>query len=413
MIAKVKMPRFRLLLKKDSMFKELMMTFIGTTLSIILTFGTAHYVDQRNARAIGRQTAMMVIHDMDNSTQLLKDMAKNEDTYNQMARYLIENLDVVDSLAEDTLWKIVNYITADTEEEKPYQYDDSSEKVFLSSQESWKNIDNAVFIDAVHDFYSTRQDYYDYINHSPYFRKPVSSEAIYKYYMEHADESLKYQDIIKTFVKSKEVIFYLDNAIHRQELFDEMAEEFRRISDLCKFAMGITDEELEEYVRSHERSGRKVKESELTGKWIVQNTDASFYSYEFFEDHTLRRTNKDLYPYTIYTGRIVISYICTGTWEVSDDSLVMILNPNYEYKVDTTQIKPKPGKEKDVDDYIKEIENACEEGKKETLSQKEEIRKSYFASINPSGNKIELQKEDEDKSGKKNNITFFLTRQEE
>ena len=61
--------------------KELLMTFIGATLSIILTFGTAHFVDQKQQREDARQMAMMVIHDIDNTAQRFKDYAKIEELY--------------------------------------------------------------------------------------------------------------------------------------------------------------------------------------------------------------------------------------------------------------------------------------------------------------------------------------------
>ena len=58
------MPKWQAV-RSASWAKELLMTFIGATLSIVLTFGTAHFVDQKQKLAEGRQTAMMVIHDID------------------------------------------------------------------------------------------------------------------------------------------------------------------------------------------------------------------------------------------------------------------------------------------------------------------------------------------------------------
>ena len=63
------MPKMYQHFVRNSMMKELFMTFIGATLSIVLTFGTAHYIDLREKKALGRQTAMMVIHDMDNTSR--------------------------------------------------------------------------------------------------------------------------------------------------------------------------------------------------------------------------------------------------------------------------------------------------------------------------------------------------------
>ena len=47
MNAKFRMPKFGRDVKWLAMLKELLMTVFATTVSIILTFGTAHYVDER------------------------------------------------------------------------------------------------------------------------------------------------------------------------------------------------------------------------------------------------------------------------------------------------------------------------------------------------------------------------------
>ena len=44
---KVLLPKFEAL-KGISWAKELLLSFIGTTLSIVLTFGTAHFVEQKH-----------------------------------------------------------------------------------------------------------------------------------------------------------------------------------------------------------------------------------------------------------------------------------------------------------------------------------------------------------------------------
>ncbi len=91
MNVKFRMPKFNQNLDKSSMMKELLMTFIGTTLSIVLTFGTADYIDKKEKKNLGRQTAMMVIHDMDNTVELLKEFGKEEKNGIEMARYVRRN----------------------------------------------------------------------------------------------------------------------------------------------------------------------------------------------------------------------------------------------------------------------------------------------------------------------------------
>ena len=407
MIVKFRMPKLRLTFIKSSMLRELLMTFIATTLSIVLTFGTAHFIDEKNKKALGRQTAMMVIHDMDNTIELLKALAKEEELANEMARYIIEHYDMIDSIDEDTIWTLSDYLTDDSNEDRFYKFDESTEKVFLSSQESWKNIDNAVFIDAVQDFYTERHEYFDVINKSPYWRKPISSEIYYQYLMEHSDQRYNAPEMLKQYMENKEVMYYLDNASFRQSSFSNIAESLQHYSDLCKFTIGITDEELEEYVKNCERKGRNIKDNELIGKWVSWNTESRYNSYEFFEDHTYKETFINHFSYPLYIGRMDIISTSCGTWQLEGDSLCMSLEPNHSYKIDHSHIKAKPGKEKEVEDYIKEIEEMCKQ-KEEEKNKKKDITESYGATINPTGNKIEFVMVELDESGKKQTQTVYF-----
>lgn len=60
--------------------RELLMTTIATTISIILTFGTAHVLEVRQKKAEGKQMVMMVIHDIDNAEESFLKMAKEEES---------------------------------------------------------------------------------------------------------------------------------------------------------------------------------------------------------------------------------------------------------------------------------------------------------------------------------------------
>ena len=55
------------------------MSFFGTTLSIVFTFGTASYLERKQQREDGRQTAMMVILDIEKTAQKFDKFAKQEE----------------------------------------------------------------------------------------------------------------------------------------------------------------------------------------------------------------------------------------------------------------------------------------------------------------------------------------------
>lgn len=100
MNVKIRMPKKYQHFVRNSMMKELFMTFIGATLSIVLTFGTAHYIDLREKKALGRQTAMMVIHDMDNTVELLKELGKDEKENVELTRYVMDHYDTMESITK-------------------------------------------------------------------------------------------------------------------------------------------------------------------------------------------------------------------------------------------------------------------------------------------------------------------------
>ncbi len=73
------MPKFGRKLTGGGMVKELLMTILATTISIVLTFGTAHYIEVRQAEQAQRQTAMMLIHDIDASVAIVEYLAESEE----------------------------------------------------------------------------------------------------------------------------------------------------------------------------------------------------------------------------------------------------------------------------------------------------------------------------------------------
>jgi hypothetical protein len=60
MNAKFNMPKFRRELTGKGWLKELLMTFLGTTISIVLTFGTTAYLEDWQTVRARRMKAMTI-----------------------------------------------------------------------------------------------------------------------------------------------------------------------------------------------------------------------------------------------------------------------------------------------------------------------------------------------------------------
>ena len=377
-------------IKFTGTFRELTLSTIATTISIILTFGTAHYVEQKEKKAAARQTAMMVIHDMENTARNFRKMAKQEEKYREMTRYVMQRMAEIDSLNLDTAFQVFIYISAIADQKQLYTLDESSERVFLSSQESWKNIDNPTFIDEVQDFYASRHEIYDYINTSTQWQKPLSSQVLYQHQLNRDNGTTDERQLLKQALKSREVRYYLNYSAGRQTQLNQFADQFQHTSDICKFNIGITDEELEEYVRNTGRTGRNVKEQEIIGRWIMSATDEQYSVIEYFENHTYCQMNIIHLSHPIYDGRMDLKYVSNGTWELRGDTLHNTLQPGYKFETDHSHIIPKPGMEQEVETYVENLQRNGREQQKASAARQARHR-AYRATINASGNKIELK----------------------
>ena len=159
MNVKFRMPKLWGNVKFRSTAKELLLTVIATTISIILTFGTAAYLDNKQQKADGRQTAMLVIHDIEQTADVFLNLVKDEENYYKVTQYVIEHQDNISNIRRDTLNTVIHYLT---QLETGLDFDDSTEKLFLSSQDVWKNINNTTFIDVVQRFFYRRREMYNY-----------------------------------------------------------------------------------------------------------------------------------------------------------------------------------------------------------------------------------------------------------
>ena len=390
---RIQMPKWQTI-KNANWAKELLMTFVGATLSIVLTFGTANFLEKKQQREDGRQLAMMVIHDMEKMVEVFHQYAKDDERFFNNAQYILENMQSFDSIPTDSLIIFMQYITSSTLED--YSCDESSERTFFSSHEAWKNIDNAAFIDQVQSFYHYRRKMYAMLKDEYLFEKPVSNEEFHKCLVESNEKkwhnSQFYHYYIKQFLKRSEVNLYVDYSFFRRSNFNGIEQSCRTLANRCKFMMGISDEDLEQYVRERERTGQQLTEQQLIGKWKIQTSDESLVESVFNSDHTGTTTQVRYIAYSVFTGRLIVRLTLNNKWELKGDSLITYTQPGDTFEIDRSQIHFAADKAQEVDNLVKQFEQSCNEWF-DHLKKEEEQRIAQFASIDKSGNKIELRDE--------------------
>ena len=342
MNVKFRMPKFSRYLMGKTWQKELGLTIIGTTLSIILTFGTAQYFEYRNKVANGRQLAIMAIHDINNTVETLEQYANNVHQFSLKAQYLQMHLDSLENVGIDTIYAVFDYLLADNFYGQGYLLDDANEKVFLSSHDVWKNIDNATFIDRIQTFYNDRHDFYNYLSNSLEWQKPVEELEFIQRKMKTPDYGFDVIAYLKELLRREDVCYFIAYSSLRQQLFNSTAQKWHNVSDECKFLMGISDSEMEEYIKSQERGGKPISERQLLGRWQTKSkgdrNEKREQIMEFLGDHTASFTTFSYEMSHLYVGYIVTKRIARGTWNLQGDSVLITQSPELEYVVDTTAI---------------------------------------------------------------------------
>ena len=179
MNVKFRMPKFGRKTTGGGMVKELLLTIIATTISIVLTFGTAHYLEQRQAEQTRRLMAMTVISDIDESIKVVRQLMEADEKGRNVTFYMMENIDRLETISEDTLVFFFDTVIPSTFGGDP-EFKMTNENIFNSSQDTWRTLDDRKFLNNVQDFYNARTLLDHQRKESIIFQKPVTKEELYQ-----------------------------------------------------------------------------------------------------------------------------------------------------------------------------------------------------------------------------------------
>ena len=128
--------------------KDLLMTFIATTFSIVLTFGTAALIDKKQKERDKRQMAMYVLYDMSRSIELI------EHSDSMLRRGLELQIEVArdTSLFETKKFYFNLYMPSES-------FDKTTAQIFSSNFETLNILDNMHIVETIANFYHDRKAY--------------------------------------------------------------------------------------------------------------------------------------------------------------------------------------------------------------------------------------------------------------
>ena len=231
--------------------KQFMLSLLATTVSIVLTFGTAAIIDSNKKQKEKREIVMMVMYDMYNSLQSI-----------QRADSMIQELmELQLQIAKDT--SKFNTLKFNMIHKVPrIEFTETTERIFSTSIETINTVGNVLFTENVAEFYQARKLYKavicDSINNRMVCNMPfVSLKGTLDF------------DYSYEFIVSGEI------RMNMQNLFAQ-----------CKRMMDVNDEEIEAY-----RLERKQLQEESADESAIEDSIAKKILQR---DQELREAKKKL-----------------------------------------------------------------------------------------------------------------------
>ena len=389
MNVKFKMPKFGRDMTVKGWLKELLMTILATTISIVLTFGTAQYLEDQQTEQARRMMAMTIINDIDESIKVVKQLMEAEEKGRNVAFYLMENIDRLKTVSEDTLVLFFNTVIPSTFG-GDLEFKKANEEIFNSSQDTWRTLDDRKFLNNVQDFYNARTILEYQRKESIIFQKPVTKEELYQMMM-NTDELLNTEIVVdscRNWLKSNRVKHYIEFSTQRLVIYNDFLTKSVNQNEENKFLMNITEQDMEDFLNQTYMTVRPIDENGLVGTWVaVLPNDKNKLSYEYLKDHTFTVYYENTCIHPAMSGYISLRFTLSGTWSIEGDSLVLDFAPkSYKSVIDEHGIDNKPENAR----YVEEMKQLLSEKPNILLRVERNSRLVNTTNIDKSGTRLEL-----------------------
>ena len=228
-------------------WKNLLRTILGTTISIVLTFGTNAFIQQHRKAKDRKMTAMMVMGNIETFAANLENNANRMGWNDTLATYLLSiPMDSIDLVNQDTLRYCVNSVTAFY----TLSHDKSAENIFSNSIDTWKNIGNFEFIENVGNCFAAMNSMEGIYNEFY-----STSDRIRERMIQNLDAYPGRSPVAKM-LRDREYRDHLAHIHSQAEYYRYLAAYLRYENAKNMKLMGVTEEEVKSFV--DEKNKEKV-----------------------------------------------------------------------------------------------------------------------------------------------------------
>lgn len=210
--------------------KQFLLSLVATTISIVLTFGTAAIIDYNKKEADKREMVMAVLYDFNQTIALLE---KADTSLQACSRYQQEI-----ALRPESFDSLRSYFFGCAHVAQT-KFSETTEKIFSSNIETFNTIGNVNFINEVSEFYIQRQVYKELV-------------------VEKLANELKEMP----FYRSEKDLFEFDfpDYVLDNKLFLIMMKEIR---DKCMKMMDVSEQEMEAFSQQRVTATSNSQEDSL------------------------------------------------------------------------------------------------------------------------------------------------------
>ena len=338
-------------------WERFLITVIGTAIGVALTFIVNASVARRNKAQAQRLTAIMVIHDIDNSVEIMKNIKAEEERNGELLRSALKQRDHLEGMPFDTLSRVLGVLI---DSRSVFSFDTSKEKIFNSDLDTWQNLGNMAFLDNVQTFYHYRKGAQDAINESTVWERPIPNEEYMQLIMDSGwvteeEFAAILQPLLEEKLHENRVVYYINVSSSRLDYLTQLIDYWTGLNDENKFLMGLTDQELEDYVNNINKKGVSLTKSKLLGHWVLtigeQTNEYDFHGdhrYDFSVDYA-----SSFRQMRFFAGRLKMTLSYSGEWAFQGDSLV--LTPDYnttDVIVDPSALVPEENMQDSLDAWV-------------------------------------------------------------
>ncbi len=226
--------------KKPNLWKYLLLTFLGTTLSIILTFGTSALVQQHRRMHDRKMTVLMVMGSVEKFAQKLDERAENLERSDTMATYLLNiPVDSLESPGYQSNIKLIGIPLG-------IAYDKTAEMVFINNTASWSSTKYFDFINWAGVCFYNMKEIED--KHNSYIAEFTAAfDDIWDHPELHTGNSMKAK-----FLRDKKYRELLEGIHNKAAYYRYLADKMRDHNRVSMEMMDVSEEELMEFVEDNE-----------------------------------------------------------------------------------------------------------------------------------------------------------------